>query len=150
MLLQYATSPGMSLPFWDPVITAFRRRMQNNTLGDGFPHVAHTCSVFLVQGATFQNVKKKRQPLFVIYTLQYNEIFSLHISACYEAGVSHNMDPLEQRGLSALLKGPTVAAWQCWGLNHQPSGQQPSALTITHIESLLIFHPVALKCDWCL
>lgn len=37
----------------------------------------------------------------------------------------------ERVKLRALIKGPTVAAWQCWGLNPPwPSGQLPSCLTV--------------------
>lgn len=46
---------------------------------------------------------------------------------------------LEQSGLMALLKIPTLAAWWCWGLNSQPSDQQSNVLTTVANLALLMY-----------
>ncbi|KAK3543126.1 hypothetical protein QTP70_011662 [Hemibagrus guttatus] len=51
-----------------------------------------------------------------------NKIVDLHQAGKTESAIA----PLEQTGLKALLKGPTVAAWHCWGLCQEPQSTTQS------------------------
>lgn len=68
---------------------------------------------------------RRRRTLYLSHTLRHNEILafayrSLLGSWALNAGSTMKHRPWS-RGLKVLLKGPTVAHCQCWGLNLRPA-----------------------------
>lgn len=88
-----------------PIITSFLATIMDNIhCVDVVPYVVHA---FILK--SFLNT---------------TEFCSSHIPAFLGSCGQHaGYRVPEQRGLKVLLKGPTVAAWWCRGLNLQPTNQ---------------------------
>lgn len=90
-------------------------------------HVSHDPTELLLrtsQPGLYRQKKEIRKSLYGRYTnitVQGNYFLQINQRWRLGSGSRGRFDarPLVQRGLRALLRGPGVAAWWCWGLSHQ-------------------------------